>query len=340
MAAPQPSARLVRAVDAERAELERQRVRLTSEAAELRAALARIEHGLAEIDERCGLLDRLAAPAEVPRGLRRPRDAPSSAASLRGPAIREHARARAHRRRPRVAALPRVVRAARRRGLRDRGQGPARRLPHPDHPLAGGPQGRPRRGLRARPPGARPPAHDARRPPARAARADLDARPPPRTRSAPAATQLTAEIGRTERGWRRSRACSTRRGRSSPRAPERSCACTIAGPSRRAARRGRRRRDLQPRHRGAPGDVRDAAAAAERDHAAGSRRAARSSSPPTTSETILGFARVSAYSTRRAYAHVGEHAVYVAPHARGRRRRRPTARRAGATPRRRRATTS
>ena len=40
------------------------------------------------------------------------------------------------------------------RGLRDRGQGPARCLPHPDHPLPGGPQGRPRRGLRARPGGA------------------------------------------------------------------------------------------------------------------------------------------------------------------------------------------
>src|SRR3954447_26092393 len=35
--------------------------------------------------------------------------------------------------------------------------------------------------------------------------------------------------------------------------------------------------------------------------------------------TILGFARVSAYSSRRAYAGVGEHAVYVAPEARGRR---------------------
>jgi phosphinothricin acetyltransferase len=35
-------------------------------------------------------------------------------------------------------------------------------------------------------------------------------------------------------------------------------------------------------------------------------------------ETILGFARVSPYSIRRAYAHVGEHAVYVAPHARKR----------------------
>lgn len=32
---------------------------------------------------------------------------------------------------------------------------------------------------------------------------------------------------------------------------------------------------------------------------------------------ILGFARVSAYSTRRAYSGVGEHAVYVAPDARG-----------------------
>src|SRR3954468_5354384 len=33
---------------------------------------------------------------------------------------------------------------------------------------------------------------------------------------------------------------------------------------------------------------------------------------------ILGFARVSAYSSRRAYAGGGEHAVYVAPTARGR----------------------
>jgi L-amino acid N-acyltransferase YncA len=35
-------------------------------------------------------------------------------------------------------------------------------------------------------------------------------------------------------------------------------------------------------------------------------------------QEVLGFARVSAYSTRRAYAGVGEHAVYVAPQARGR----------------------
>jgi L-amino acid N-acyltransferase YncA len=34
-------------------------------------------------------------------------------------------------------------------------------------------------------------------------------------------------------------------------------------------------------------------------------------------DTILGFARVSAYSVRKAYAGVGEHGVYVAPDARG-----------------------
>ena len=70
MDAPQPSARLVRAVAAERAELERHRARLATEADELRAALARIEHGLAEIDERRGLLDRLAPmPPETGEGV-------------------------------------------------------------------------------------------------------------------------------------------------------------------------------------------------------------------------------------------------------------------------------
>jgi len=34
--------------------------------------------------------------------------------------------------------------------------------------------------------------------------------------------------------------------------------------------------------------------------------------------TIVGFARVSAYSVRKAYAGVGEHGVYVAPDQRGR----------------------
>jgi hypothetical protein len=85
MAAPQPSARLVRAVTAERAELDRHRARLEREAGELRIALARIEHGLAEIDERCELLDRLAGPIEAPV-----EDEPAGTV-LRGPAIRERA---------------------------------------------------------------------------------------------------------------------------------------------------------------------------------------------------------------------------------------------------------
>jgi len=84
MAAPQPSARLVRAVAAERAELERHRDRLTTEAGELRAALARIEDGLAEIYERCGLLDRL---APIPPAT----EEEQGATLLRGPAIREAA---------------------------------------------------------------------------------------------------------------------------------------------------------------------------------------------------------------------------------------------------------
>lgn len=38
----------------------------------------------------------------------------------------------------------------------------------------------------------------------------------------------------------------------------------------------------------------------------------------STADRVLGFARVSAYSVRKAYASVGEHAVYVAPDQRGR----------------------
>src|SRR3954447_97395 len=59
MPAPPPTARLLRAVAAERDELERHRARMTDEAAELRRTLARIERGLLEIDERSALLDRL-----------------------------------------------------------------------------------------------------------------------------------------------------------------------------------------------------------------------------------------------------------------------------------------
>jgi hypothetical protein len=91
MDAPQPSARLVRAVAAERAELERHRVRLATEADELRAALARIEHGLAEIDERRDLLDRLApSPPPAPDAESGDeRDDTGDEDALRGPDIRE-----------------------------------------------------------------------------------------------------------------------------------------------------------------------------------------------------------------------------------------------------------
>jgi hypothetical protein len=85
-AAPQPSARLVRAVAAEREELERHRARLAREAEELRAALARIEHGLEEIDERRGLLDRLAPNEPDPQRHARADD---DGHALRGPGIRE-----------------------------------------------------------------------------------------------------------------------------------------------------------------------------------------------------------------------------------------------------------
>jgi hypothetical protein len=60
MPAPPPSTRLLRAVAAERDQLERHRARMAEEAGELRRALARIERGLAEIEERRALLDRLA----------------------------------------------------------------------------------------------------------------------------------------------------------------------------------------------------------------------------------------------------------------------------------------
>ena len=80
-----PSPRLVRAVTAERADLERQRAHLAREAADLRAALARIEQGMAEIDEQCGVLDRLVpTPVKLEEVAVNPGES-----ALRGPAIRE-----------------------------------------------------------------------------------------------------------------------------------------------------------------------------------------------------------------------------------------------------------
>jgi hypothetical protein len=84
--APEPSARLVRAVVAERAELERHRARLAAEAEALRVTLARIEHGLVEIDERRGLLDRL---APIPPETETDAEERANGQALRGPDIRE-----------------------------------------------------------------------------------------------------------------------------------------------------------------------------------------------------------------------------------------------------------
>ena len=61
--APTPSARLVRAAAAERAELDRHRDRLITTRASLRTELEAIEASLRELDERDALLDRLAGPA-------------------------------------------------------------------------------------------------------------------------------------------------------------------------------------------------------------------------------------------------------------------------------------
>ena len=61
--APTPSARLVRAAAAERAELGRHRERLLSARESLRAELQAIEASLHELDERDALLDRLAGSA-------------------------------------------------------------------------------------------------------------------------------------------------------------------------------------------------------------------------------------------------------------------------------------
>src|SRR3954468_14769340 len=65
---PTPSARLVRAAAAERADVARHRERLLAAGDRLRAELAAIEAALRDLDERDALLDRLAGPppAAVP----------------------------------------------------------------------------------------------------------------------------------------------------------------------------------------------------------------------------------------------------------------------------------
>ena len=93
--APTPSARLVRAAAAERAELGRHRERLLSARGSLRAELQGIEASLRELDERDALLDRLAGPpagsVAIAAGGERSRPESAGRAPLRGPAIRRAA---------------------------------------------------------------------------------------------------------------------------------------------------------------------------------------------------------------------------------------------------------
>ena len=91
--APTPSARLVRAAAAERAELGRHRERLLSARESLRAELQAIEASLRELDDRDALLDRLAGPPVRSAAAAAERPSPASAerAPLRGPAIRRAA---------------------------------------------------------------------------------------------------------------------------------------------------------------------------------------------------------------------------------------------------------
>jgi len=92
--APTPSARLVRAAAAERAELGRHRERLLSARESLRAELQAIEASLRELDERDALLDRVVGPPAPPAAavaIEGGRPASRERAPLRGPAIRRAA---------------------------------------------------------------------------------------------------------------------------------------------------------------------------------------------------------------------------------------------------------
>lgn len=93
-AAPPTSPRLLRAADAERAELQRHRDRLQRERGRLRDELTRIEAAVADVDERQRLLDQLAPPPAARQPVTRDEsvgDTTSVGVALRGPAIREAA---------------------------------------------------------------------------------------------------------------------------------------------------------------------------------------------------------------------------------------------------------
>lgn len=86
---PTPSARLVRAAAAERADLARHRERLLAARDRLRGELEEVEASLHDLDERDALLDRIAGPA--PAVTAAAPGAPTGARSVRGPAIRRAA---------------------------------------------------------------------------------------------------------------------------------------------------------------------------------------------------------------------------------------------------------
>jgi hypothetical protein len=88
---PTPSARLVRAAAAERADLGRHRDRLLAARDRLRAELAGIEASLRDLDERDALLDRIAGPAPAGPAVSVPASGAVAGAPLRGPAIRRAA---------------------------------------------------------------------------------------------------------------------------------------------------------------------------------------------------------------------------------------------------------
>src|SRR3954453_15291913 len=88
---PTPSARLVRAAAAERADLGRHRERLLGARDRVRAELAAIEASLRDLDERDALLDRIAGPAPAVAVSPPPGSASPGATLLRGPAIRRAA---------------------------------------------------------------------------------------------------------------------------------------------------------------------------------------------------------------------------------------------------------
>src|SRR3954462_8684072 len=82
---PTPSARLVRAAAAERADLGRHRERLLAARDRLRAALAASEAALGDLAERDALLARLAGPSLAAPAVAAPGPASPEATPLRGP---------------------------------------------------------------------------------------------------------------------------------------------------------------------------------------------------------------------------------------------------------------